>query len=72
MKTISSTEFQRNIGTVIDEVRTKGEAVRIVIHGRPGAVIVDCDEYDRLLAFRRTYKAEREARAGNTERGVTE
>ena len=52
-KTISSTEFQRNIGAVIDQVRNGKSAVIVAAHGRPQVAILPVDEYDALMEARR-------------------
>ncbi len=52
-KTISSTEFQRNIGAVIDQVRNGKHAVIVAAHGRPQVAILPVDEYDALMEARR-------------------
>jgi len=52
-KTISSTEFQRNIGSVIDQVRNGKSAVIVAAHGRPQVAILPVDEYDALMEARR-------------------
>lgn len=52
-KTISSTEFQRNIGAVIDQVRNGKTAIIIAAHGRPQVALLPVDEYDALVEARR-------------------
>jgi prevent-host-death family protein len=52
-KTISSTEFQRNIGAVIDQVRNGKSAVIVAAHGRPQVAILPVDEYEALMEARR-------------------
>ncbi len=52
-KTISSTEFQRNIGAVIDQVRNGKTAIIIAAHGRPQVALLPVDEYDALMEARR-------------------
>jgi prevent-host-death family protein len=52
-KTISSTEFQRNIGAVIDQVRNGKSAVIVAAHGRPQVAILPVDEYESLVEARR-------------------
>lgn len=52
-KTISSTEFQRNIGAVIDQVRNGKTAIIIAAHGRPQVALLPVDEYDALIEARR-------------------
>jgi prevent-host-death family protein len=52
-KHIASTEFQRNIGAVIDQVRNGKEAVIVCAHGRPQVAILPVDEYEGLLKAKR-------------------
>jgi prevent-host-death family protein len=54
MATITSTEFQNHAGLYIEQ--SGKEPVVITKHQRPARVLMDFEEYERLIAFeRQTY-----------------
>lgn len=59
---VTSTEFQRSIGAVIDEVRTNKTPVIVTAHGRSQVAIIPVDEYESLMEARRQLAWQRLAR----------
>ncbi|MCA9950839.1 MAG: type II toxin-antitoxin system Phd/YefM family antitoxin [Anaerolineales bacterium] len=53
MKTVTSTELQKNTRDVIDWTRTKGEAVVIETYGKPMAALLSYDEYQAFAEYKR-------------------
>ena len=62
MREISSTEFQREIGAVVDHVASGKGPVTVNVHGRRRVVLVRPDEYDALCEARRQLAWERLSR----------
>lgn len=52
-RTISGTEFQRNIGATQSDVAFRKDHIVVAIHGRPMMVLVPAEDYDELQALRR-------------------
>jgi len=52
MKTVTSTELQKNTREVIDWARMRGEAVLIETYGKPMAALLSYDEYQSYLQYR--------------------
>lgn len=50
MSEIAVSEARSRLAEVIDEARRSGEPVYVTRRGRRVAVIVDADQYDRVLA----------------------
>jgi prevent-host-death family protein len=48
-RTITSSEFHRNIGAITDEVKGGGTVI-VTQHGRPGLAIIPAHRYEELLA----------------------
>jgi prevent-host-death family protein len=48
-RTITSSEFHRNIGAITDEVKAGG-AILVTSHGRPAVAIIPAQRYEELLA----------------------
>lgn len=61
MKTVTSTELQKNTREVIDWARIRGEPVLIETYGKPMAVVLSYDEFIAYLQYRqaRTARFER-------------
>ena len=61
MKTVTSTELQKNTREVIDWARIRGEPVLIETYGKPMAVVLSYDEFKAYLQYRqaRTARFER-------------
>lgn len=68
-RTISSTEFHRNIGFVIDQVHGGNGAVIVAAYGRPQVAIISVAEYDQLIEARRQLAWTRLARMTAPEEG---
>ena len=47
MKTMSLSEVKTNLSGLVDEVSRRDEEVLITKNGRPAAVLVSADEYER-------------------------
>lgn len=73
MKTLAAKDAKNGFGRLLDTARA--EPVTIEKHGRPVAVVVSFEEYERLEAFedaywtRRADEAEAEGYIGNEESG---
>ena len=67
MKTVTSTELQKNTREVIDWTRTQGEAVVIETYGKPMAALLSYDEFQAYVQ----YKQAREARFAQLRKGAT-
>lgn len=69
MKTVTSTELQKNTREVIDWARTQGEAVVIETYGKPMAAILSYAEYQAYQQYKEARAARfaqlREAAAAN-------
>ena len=52
MKTVTSTELQKNTRNVIDWVRVQGDPIVVETYGKPMVVILDYHEYQAYLAYR--------------------
>jgi prevent-host-death family protein len=52
-RTISSTEFHRNCGRVMDEVHGGRQTVIVAAHGRAQVAIISVVEYEELMEARR-------------------
>lgn len=50
IKIVPVTDLRRKTSAVLESVERKGEVVYITQHGRPVAVLVDYEKYERLLA----------------------
>jgi len=49
-KIMPVTDLRRQTRAVIRKVREDGDVIFITQHGRPAAVLLDYDQYERLLA----------------------
>ena len=69
MKTVTSTELQKNTREVIDWTRTRSEAVVIETYGKPMAALLSYDEYQAYQAYKQARAARfaqlRQAAAAN-------
>jgi prevent-host-death family protein len=70
MKTVTSTELQKNTREVIDWARTRSEAVVIETYGKPMAALLSYDEYQAYQQYKQARAARfahlRQAAAANT------
>jgi prevent-host-death family protein len=62
-RTITSSEFHRNIGAITDEVKGGGTVI-VTQHGRPGLAMLPVREYEELLEARRDLARMRLSRIG--------
>lgn len=60
IRTISSTELQKNTRAVIDWTRTKGEPVIVETYGKPMAALLSFDEFDEYLKYKQRKVARQE------------
>ncbi|HIE55965.1 MAG TPA: type II toxin-antitoxin system Phd/YefM family antitoxin [Chromatiaceae bacterium] len=69
MKTVTSTELQKNTREVIDWARTRRETVVIETYGKPMAAILSYDEYQAYQQYKQAratrFTQLREAAAAN-------
>lgn len=77
MKTVTSTELQKNTRGVIDWARTRNEAVIIETYGKPMAALLTYDEYQAYQHYKQARTARfaelRQAAGTNTTaNGLTE
>jgi prevent-host-death family protein len=49
MEQVSIEEARRTLGDLVDRARMTGEPTMITRYGKPGAVLVSADEYQRIL-----------------------
>jgi prevent-host-death family protein len=70
VRTISSTEFQRNIGAVVDEVHAGGTVI-VKAHGRDQVAVISVAEYDALCEARRQLAWVRLAKLNAAREGAT-
>jgi prevent-host-death family protein len=47
---VSFTHARESLSTLIDEVRRSGQPVTILKRGRPAAVLVNCEVFDRKIS----------------------
>ncbi len=50
MKTFQLTEAKNRFSRIVDAVADRGERVMITRNGKPAALMIDPDEFERLLA----------------------
>lgn len=71
MKTVTSTELQKNTREVIDWTRTRGEAVVIETYGKPMAALLSYAEYQAYVQYKQSRAARfaqlRETAAANAD-----
>lgn len=71
-KVVTSTELQKNTRNVIDWARTRGDTVIVETYGKPMVAIMDVEEYEALLRFKRTHLRESFGEALDHVRGATQ
>lgn len=49
METIQASEFRNEYSEIINQVCYKGKSILLERHGKPVAVLLSVDEYERLL-----------------------
>ncbi len=64
------TELRRRTGEVLDEIGEEEKTVYVTRYGRPVAVLVDYDHYERLRSASESEKAESEAEPSYPRPGV--
>ena len=57
MKTVTSTELQKNTREMIDWTRTRGEAVVIETYGKPMAALLSYDEFQAYVQYKQARTA---------------
>ncbi len=57
MKTVTSTELQKNTREVIDWTRTRGEAVVIETYGKPMAALLSYDDFQAYVQYKQARAA---------------
>jgi prevent-host-death family protein len=71
MKTVTSTELQKNTREVIDWTRTRGEVVVIETYGKPMAALLSYDEFQAYVQYKQARAARfaqlRKAAAANAD-----
>jgi len=78
MKTLPLTEAKDRFSRIVDAVADRGEKILITRNGKPAVLMIDPDEFDRLLAtldvlsdpemMRQIRQSERDFKAGRYKR----
>jgi len=53
MKTVGSTELRAKMRDILERVKYRGEHIVITTFGRPMAVLLSLDEYQKLIRIKR-------------------